>query len=91
MFPVALDFATSIQIILPSLHVSMFGVIFVPELTEVNPFFVAWIEDLKLFRRPIRDRDFGCFAQIFFGIFLNESKVGIFHGKKKYCLCCIQR
>ena len=48
----------------------------------MNPFFVALIEDLKLFRRPIRDIDFGCFAQIFFGIFLNESKVGIFHGKK---------
>jgi hypothetical protein len=32
----------------------------------------------------------GCFAQVFFGVFLNESKIGIFHGKK-YCLCCIQR
>jgi len=48
----------------------------------VNPFFVVWIEDLKLFRRLIRDIDFGCLAQIFFGVFLNERKIGIFHGKK---------
>jgi hypothetical protein len=48
----------------------------------VNPFFVVWIEDLKLFRRLIRDIYFGCFAQIFFGVFLNERKIGIFHGKK---------
>lgn len=49
----------------------------------MNPFFIGGIEDLELFRRPIRDIDFGCFAQIFFGVFLNERKIGIFHGKKK--------
>jgi hypothetical protein len=86
VFPVAFDFATSIQIVLSSLVVSVFCVIFVPELAEVNPFFVARIKYLELFRRLIRDKYFGSFAQVFVCVFLNESKIGIFHS-----LCCIQR
>jgi hypothetical protein len=74
-FPVALDFAASVQIVLSPLFVPVFRIILVAEQTEMNPFLVFGVENFELFRRSIRDVDFGSFSQIFFCIFLNKSEV----------------
>ncbi len=75
LFPITPDFATSIQIVLSPLLVSVFGIILVTEQTEVNPFFVVGIKYFEFLWRPVREVYFGGFAQVFFGIFLDKCEV----------------